>query len=120
MAGWIDDELIPCVQLHVHGQSWTAVIDTGFNGDLELPESLRRRLHPRFLIIARSLLAGGMVVDEPLFQVAFPFDGQIMEAEATFVEGTEILVGTHLLRHHRLFVDFVARTVSVERAGDSS
>lgn len=37
------------------------------------------------------------------------------EVGATFVDGDEILVGTHLLRRHRVTIDFVAETVKVVR-----
>ncbi len=45
----------------------------------------------------------------------FPFDGQTLEAEATFAPGAEILVGTHLLRQYRLEINFVSQTVLLER-----
>ena len=94
---------------------WPAVIDTGFNGDLELPDNLRVVLNARFLVREPSLLAGGLIVDEDIYRVDFPFDGETVVAEASFVPGAIILVGTYLLRHHRLTIDFVARSVSLER-----
>jgi hypothetical protein len=36
-------------------------------------------------------------------------------AEATFVSGDTILIGTAMLRGYRLEVDFVARTVKLDR-----
>jgi hypothetical protein len=47
--------------------------------------------------------------------VDFPFDEETLLAEATFVPGPEILLGTHLLRLYRLEIDFLARTVRLER-----
>jgi hypothetical protein len=49
--------------------------------------------------------------------VDFPFDGQTEIAEATFVPGREILVGTHLLRQHQLTIDFPAGTLRLDRDG---
>jgi hypothetical protein len=60
-----------------------------------------------------SIKGGGQVVEEDAFQVDFPFDGQTIRADATFVEGDETLVGTHLLRCHRLTIDFPARTMTL-------
>lgn len=34
MRGRITDDGVPIMALTVGGQSWTTVIDTGFNGDL--------------------------------------------------------------------------------------
>ena len=48
-------------------------------------------------------------------QVDFPFDGRTLRADATFVDSREILIETHLLRRHRLTIDFVAETVKVVR-----
>lgn len=92
-----------------------AVIDTGFNGDLELPESFRDLVSARFLCRATSLLAGGLTIDEDVYLVRFPFDGRTVQAQATFVPGEEILIGTRLLRRHTLTVNFAAHTVKIDR-----
>ena len=42
------------------------------------------------------------------YQIDFPFDGRTIIAEATFVAGTEILVGTHILLEYRLDINFPA------------
>ena len=90
-------------------------MDTGFNGDLELPDSLRPFVNARFKGFASSSLAGGQIILEAVYLVDFPFDGQTVTVDATFVSNGEILLGTHLLRFHRLIVDFPAQTVSLER-----
>jgi predicted aspartyl protease len=92
-----------------------AVIDTGFNGDLELPLALRETLNARSRGETLSELAGGQTIVEELFWVDFPFDGRTVQADATFVAGQTILPGTHLLQHYRLEINFVARTVLLER-----
>jgi len=43
------------VLLPVAGGAWPALIDTGFNGDLELPESLHAVLNAEFLFRGVSL-----------------------------------------------------------------
>jgi hypothetical protein len=97
------------VLVHFH-----AVADS-FNGDLELPDSLRPLLHPRFIGRMSSALAGGQRVEEDVYLVDFPFDGRTVQAEATFVPGSEILIGTQLLQQYRLEVHFPERTVLRER-----
>ena len=103
------------VQLPIHGQDWPAVIDTGFAGDLELPEGLFPVLQPLFVFQRRFALGGGQTNVEDVFLVDFPFDGEVVAAEATFVDSSEILLGTGLLRDYRLTIDFPARTVLLER-----
>jgi hypothetical protein len=113
--GVVTHDGVPLIELSIAGRKWTAVIDTGFNGDLELPAALRRSLSPRFIGRSRSYLAGGKYIDEDSFLVDFPFDGRVIRAEATFVPQGEILVGTHLLRSYRLVIDFVGRTLSLQQ-----
>ena len=115
IAGRVNRDGVAVLALMVAGQSWPAIIDTGFNGDLELPQSLRAQMNARFKGRYRSLLAGGQSIVEDTYRVDFPFDGQTLVAEATFVAGGEILIGTHLLRKYRLEIDFPNHTVLVER-----
>ena len=107
-------EGVPVITLIVAGQAWPATIDTGFNGDLELPETLRSFVNARLVGQVHSLLAGGQSIVEDAFLVDFPFDGQTMRVQATFAAVAEILIGTHLLRHYRLEIDFVQQTVLLE------
>jgi predicted aspartyl protease len=114
LAGTVTDDGVPVIMLLVAGQMWPSIIDTGFNGDLELPESLRQSLNARFIGRTSSLLGGGQSVEEDVYLVDFPFDGRTVHAEATFVSGSDILIGTQLLRPYRLDIYFPARTVVLE------
>jgi predicted aspartyl protease len=116
IRGAVSPDGVPHVALHVAGQDWSAVIDTGFNGDLELPLALRPSLNSRFIGRIVSLLAGGQTTAEDCYLVDFPFDGQTVVAEATFVAGAEILIGTRMLQGHKLEIDFPAAAVRLERA----
>jgi len=93
-----------------------AIVDSGFKGDLELPASLQDELQGRFVGRVSSLLAAGQVIEEDVYLVDFPFDGQVFPAEATFVTADDILIGTHLLRQHRLVIDFPGKAVLLDRA----
>jgi predicted aspartyl protease len=115
ITGRVSDDGSPVIDWEIAGRTWTATIDTGFNGDLELPEALRSEVNPVFVIRALSLLAADLFVEEDYFSVAVEFDGRPVKAEATFVAGHSILIGTNLLHEYRLEVDFVARTVRLER-----
>ena len=107
---------LPTIILAIAGRDWPATIDTGFNGDLELPDALREPLNARFVGRATTALAGGQSVEEDLYLVEFPFDGRIVQAEATFVSGSRILIGTRLLRAYSLQINFASGTVQLERA----
>lgn len=116
IMGQVTEDGQPIIQLTVAGRSWVAVVDSGFNGDLELPNALRGQLNARFRAREPWLLASGQSVEEDIYSVDFPFDDRMVYAEASFAPGDTILVGTGLLSSYRLIIDFVARTVLLERA----
>jgi predicted aspartyl protease len=115
IQGTVTPDGVPMVSLVVAGQTWPATVDTGFNGDLELPEALRPYLNARFLAATEWLLAGGQRSVEDTYEVDFPFDGAVLVVEATFVADDSILIGTGLMAGYRLTVDFVAAAVLLER-----
>jgi len=116
IRGTVTDDRIPVIELFVDGKRWKTVVDTGFNGYLELPELLRRAVKAQFIGHLESALAAGQTIVEENFIVEFPFDGETLEIEATFAPGDEILIGTSLLRRHRLEIDFVKRFVQIDRS----
>ena len=119
IQGTVSADGVPTITLSIAGQEWPAIMDTGFNGDLELPEGLRDGLHARYVGRVTSALAGGQIIEEDAYLVEFPFDDQTVQAEATFVSGSQILIGTHLLRAYCLQINFVGRTVQLERGKSS-
>lgn len=116
MEGSVDAYGLPFVMLEVAGREWKGTIDTGFNGDLELPLELYARVQPRFVASAPSFLAGNQTVEEDHYVVTFPFDGELVEALATFVAGDAVLIGTNLLREYSLNIDFPTGHVVLERS----
>ena len=119
IRGTVSTDGVPTITLSIAGQDWHAIIDTGFNSDLELPEGLRGSLNARYVGRVTSALAGGQIIEEEVYLVEFPFDGQTVQAEATFVSGSQILIGTHLLREYCLQINFVSETVQLERVKPS-
>ena len=114
--GIITEDGVPAIVVDVGSQRSRAIIDTGFNGELELPERLRSHVNAQFVGRATSLLAANQRIEEDVFLVDFPFDGRTVRVQATFVDGEEILIGTRMLRDYRLRIDFPARTVAIEKA----
>lgn len=116
MRGTVTEERVPVVELIVDGREWRAVIDTGFNGYLELPESLRAVVKAKFIGHPESALAAGQTIVEENYTVEFPLDGETIEVEATFAPGDDILIGTSLLKNHRLEIDFRERFVVIDKS----
>ena len=115
IVGSVSDDGAPEVVLELAGRRWPAIVDTGFNGDLELPDELRSILPHEYIGRVISNLAGGQRIEEDAYTVEVPFDGELVSAEVTFVTGEQILIGTRLLWQHRLEVVFPKSTVTVER-----
>lgn len=107
---------IPRITVEVGGVSWSAIIDTGFNGGLELPASLMDALNPEPAGRVLSELAGGQFVEEDAWFIDFDFDGETLDVEAMFVDSDEILIGTQVLESHRLEIDFPRGRVTVVRS----
>jgi hypothetical protein len=82
------------------------------------PTYYRKGAHvnARFVGRAVSLLAANQQIEEDVFLVDFPFDGRMVQAQATFSDCDEILLGTGMLSDYRLQIDFPARTVIIEKA----
>jgi predicted aspartyl protease len=115
IQGVVTESGVPIIELPVAGRQWRTVLDTGFNSDLELPLQLESALRAKRKGPLRFLLAGGMTTEEIVYVVQFPFDGAVVRADATFVDGEEVLLGTGLLRDYRLEINFPERTVLLER-----
>jgi hypothetical protein len=80
-----------------------------------LPESLHSHFDPELIGESLTPLGAGTVIEEDLYRISFPFDGEIVAAETVFAAVDQILIGTHLLRKHRVEINVVARTVSLEK-----
>ena len=119
MRGTVTRDRVPVVEFFLDGREWRAVIDTGFNGYLELPESLRGGVNAQFIGYLESALAAGQTILEENYRVEFLFDGEALQVEATFAPGDDILIGTSLLRNHRLEIDFRERFVLLDKSAPS-
>lgn len=60
--GIVTEDGVPAIDVEVAGQHWQAIIDTGFNGELELPERLRSHVNARYVGRVTSLLAANQCV----------------------------------------------------------
>jgi predicted aspartyl protease len=69
IRGAVSADGVPMIILSIAGQDWPAIIDTGFNGDLELPNDLRDVFNARYVGRVISALAGGQSVQEDVYLV---------------------------------------------------
>ena len=57
IQGVISEDGLPVIEVEAGGERWRAIIDTGFNGELELPERLQSHVNAQFVGRVTSLLA---------------------------------------------------------------
>lgn len=119
IEGVVSNDGTPLVTLTLAGRDCPMVVDTGFNGCLELPEEFRELIPKVSMGPVRSELASGIVIDEESFLVRVYFDGQQVMAPVTFAPVIKGLIGTELLADHRLEIDFPKATVRLTWATDS-
>jgi predicted aspartyl protease len=115
MTGEVDDTGTPVIRLTIAGREWLAAIDTGFNGDVELPVELKDHFSVEYAGESSTTLGGGVVIEEELYEVSFPFDNETVVARVTFAPVKGILIGTGLLHDYRLEINFGTRTVVLEK-----
>lgn len=121
IVGLVDPDGIPFIAVQVGGDVYRAVVDTGFNGDLELPEELREHVHPTPIGTRWANLASGQRHLDEMFLVEFPFDGENVNVEASFVQDVEeILIGTGLLAQYRLEVDFPQSKLVLKKVAEGN
>jgi len=116
MQGVVSPRGLPTVLLHDGGISLPATVDTGFKGDLELPLVLRDQVPGRWIGRIRSRLADGRVIEEDNFGLELTFDGEAVRAQATFAPVKHALIGTRLLRRHRLEIEFRSGSVLLQKS----
>lgn len=115
MTGVVDGRGTPVVRLPIAGQDWTAVIDTGFDGFVLIPAVLASEFKCRLLGDAELTLSGGHVIRQKMFALDFPFDGELLPIRAFFAPVEELQIGTQLLAGYCLEINFVTRTVLLEK-----
>lgn len=127
VLGSIDDRQRPLVRLtYADGEeSLLALVDTGFNGDLYVAESVARRAgFERTDFESEVKLAGGNSAKVVRGRGTVRWLGQERQVQVFIVADPrrplpdgepEALLGTGLISPHILLVDFTARTVEIEQ-----
>lgn len=106
----------PVVAIHLilrtRPRAFPAVIDTGFNGYLSVPRRVLSQSRWRAIGTEKFEIATGEIVEQEIFLGRIVFDGQESPAYVVATRAQDILIGTRLLKHKILSINFrTARVV---------
>lgn len=90
------------------------LVDTGFTELLSLPASLCSRLRLPSIGLRDYELADGSIVASEVVSARIRFLGRTRRVLAVLADSDEVLIGTQLLRGHRLTIRFRGRTARLD------
>ena len=100
--------------LRTRPSAFPAVIDTGFNGYLSVPQRLLSQSRWRVIGTEKCELATGAIVEQAIFLGEIVFDGQQSPAYVVATQAHDILIGTKLLKHKLLSINFRTARIVVK------
>ena len=104
------------VAVEIAGQNFEAVIDTGYEGGLQLPLDWLAILAPPVHARVTYQLGTGVIVTRDTYLVSFTMDGHTQTVETLFGDSDELLLGVDAMRDYRLVIDYPASTAALDRA----
>ncbi len=111
-AALVEIELRPSVDMP--GRLITAWIDTGFTGELVLPQSVIADLSLTLTGTVSAVLADGSQVVLATYECFVIWFGSPKRLEVVANEGTHPLLGVGLLLDCQLMIDYRSRLVTLE------
>ena len=114
-SGRLASDNRPLITVEVDGLTIEAVIDTGFDGGVQLPDHLLPVLNPPFISRVPFQYPNGQIDWRDTHRVRVVVGGEDTDAVAIFSPNDEVVLGLELLQHFRLTIDFPAGTVELAR-----
>lgn len=92
-----------------------AIVDTGYNGEVILPENKIQEMGLEFLGTIDSELANGQIVEIELFRGRLKWFDMMREVTIGATQSDEALLGTQLLSDCELRVDFKQGKLTIDQ-----
>lgn len=102
------------IDLEINNTKITAIIDTGFNGELLLPEQLIKRLNLKLFSKTDYVSIDGVGRDALLYSADLKLGDKSFSAEVVGSKSNFILIGMNILRDFRITLDGRKELVLVE------
>ncbi len=107
------EPLVKTILLSINGRQYghDAIIDTGFNGSLSIPEKLAKRYQWKWAGYESYEVATGDIVQQNIYLGYIAWFGKNQEVYAVSTHSRDILIGTSLLVSQKLTINFKKRTL---------
>ena len=115
MQGKLTAGGLPTVPVTVGATTVDAVVDTGFDGHLQLPDTLAGATPRVFYRVERFVFPDGSWADFEVYVIGVEFDGGDVITRAVYTPSSESLIGHRFLTDYRLTIDYPAGTVPLDR-----
>ena len=118
LTGVVNNRDEPVVRLHLLSSNnrfhpHPVIIDTGFNGNLSVPEKLAKRYGWSWIGNESYEIATGDVVEQKVFLGEIRWFGHRQQVYTVASHADDILMGTRLLRQKRLTINFQTRKLQI-------
>jgi predicted aspartyl protease len=117
MESYVNEYGHPIVGITVVGSRGSAtaeaILNTGFDGDVCLPTQVAIQLGLELAATQLIELADGTRKRELIFAGEGIFEDETRKVEIILTEGQDTLIGTRLLAHKTLEINFSKRTVAI-------
>ena len=100
--------------LRTRPSTFSAAIDTGFNGYLSVPKRLLSQSRWQAIGTEKFEIATGAIVEQEIFLGEIVFDEQRSPAYVVATQAQDILIGTKLLKNMFLSINFRTAKVVVK------
>lgn len=124
IEGFVNENHEPIIDLILalgdRSKNFSAVIDTGFNGYISIPEKHIESSDWLFIGYEEYELASGEIVKAKTFLGGIVFDNKKTQTFIVSSPSEDILIGTRLFENKTLFIDFVEKKIIVEERSNSN
>lgn len=116
IEGTFNDELFPQIEIDIEGakDKIEVIVDTGFNGELMLPEEVIKELDLLWIMSEYYRVASGEIKVTEVYKGNLSWFSDKRAVEVMATQSDQGLLGMQLLTSCRLEMDVPAKTVFIE------
>ena len=116
VKGFINENLEPIISIGIYFSTlntFDAIIDTGFNGYISIPEKIIKLTSWIFIGHDEYELADGKILKEKVYLGEIIFNGKVQKVYVLSNKTKDILIGTKLLINKILVINFKTNKLEI-------